>query len=68
MSSLWEKLGFLLDTKFAMNLLSRDVDIPDDVDNVTAMVLREIIFLFGTLRSGHQEINLGEEQFGLEEV
>ena len=53
MSSLWEKLGFLLDTKFAMNLLSRDVDIPDDVDNVTAMVLREIICLFGTPRCGH---------------
>ncbi len=63
MSSLWKKLGFLLDTEFATNLLSGSVDIPDDVDNVTAMVLREIICLFGTRRSGHQEINLGEEQF-----
>ncbi len=63
MSSLWEKLGFLLDTKFATNLLSRSVDIPDNLDNVMVMVLREIICLFGTLRSGHQEINLGEEQF-----
>jgi hypothetical protein len=62
MSSLQEKLEFLLDTKFATNFLSRDVDIPDDVDNVTAMVLREITPLFGTLRSSHQEINLGEEQ------
>ncbi len=42
-SSLQEKLGFLSDTKFATNLLSRDIDIPDVVDNVMAMVLREII-------------------------
>ncbi len=62
MSSLREKLGFLLFTKFATNLLSRDADIPDGVvDKVTAMVLREIILLYGTLRSGHQEINLGEK-------
>jgi hypothetical protein len=63
MSSFQEKLGFLLDTEFATKLLSRSIDIPDDVDNVTAMVLREIIRLFGTLKSGHQEVNLGEEQF-----
>jgi hypothetical protein len=65
MLSLREKLRFLSDSKLT-NLLSRDVDIPDNVDNidnVTAMVLREIIRLFGTLRSGHQEINVGEEQF-----
>ncbi len=49
--------------KFATNLLSGDVDIPDNIDNVTAMVLREIIHLFDTLRSAHQEINLGDKQF-----
>jgi hypothetical protein len=43
---LWEKLGFLSDTKFANNLLSGDVDIIDDVNNVTAMILREICRLF----------------------
>jgi hypothetical protein len=63
MSSLQEKLGFLPDTEFATNLLSGSVDIPDNVDNMTVMVLMEIICLFGTLRSGHQEIDLGEEQF-----
>ncbi len=63
MSSLWEKLGFLSDTKFTTNLLSGSVDIPEDEDDVTELVLREIICLFSTLRSGNQEINLGEEQF-----
>ena len=50
MSSLREKLGFLLDTEFANNLLSGKVDIPDDVDDVTAMILREICRLFQTLQ------------------
>jgi hypothetical protein len=63
MSLLQEKYGFLSDTKFATNLLSGKVEIPDDVDNVTAMILREIICLFQTLHSEHQEITLGEEQF-----
>jgi hypothetical protein len=63
MSSLQEKLGFLSDTKFATNLLSGDVEILDNVDNVTAMILREIICLFQTLHSEHQEITLGEEKF-----
>jgi hypothetical protein len=57
MFSLREKLGFLSDTKFAMNLLSGNVDILDKVDKVIAMVLREIIYLFGTIRSSHKEIN-----------
>jgi hypothetical protein len=63
MPFLWEKLGFLSDTKFTTNLLSGSVDIPEDEDDVTELVLREIICLFSTLRSGNQEINLGEEQF-----
>ncbi len=63
LSSLGEKLGFLSDTKFATNLLSGEVEIPDDIDNVTTMILREIIRLFQTLHSEHQEITLGEEQF-----
>jgi hypothetical protein len=66
MSSLREKLGFLSDTEFATNLLSGDIEISDDVDNVTAIVLTEIFCLFSTLRSDHQEINLG--QILLEEV
>jgi hypothetical protein len=53
MSSLREKLGFLSDIKFATNLLSGNVKIPDDVDNVTAMILREMIHLFQTLHSEH---------------
>ncbi len=63
MSFLQEKQGFLLDTKFATNLFNGDVDIPDNVDNMTAMVLREIIYLFSTLRSDHQEINFDDKQF-----
>jgi hypothetical protein len=63
MSSLREKLGFLSDTEFANNLLSGNVDIPDDVDNVTAMILREICHLFQTLQSNQREITLDEEQF-----
>jgi hypothetical protein len=63
MSSLREKLGFLLDTKFVNNLLSGKVDIPDDVDNVTAIILREICRLFQTLQSDQSEITLGKEQF-----
>jgi hypothetical protein len=63
MSLLREKLGFLSDTKFATNLLSGKVEIPDNIDNVTTMILRDIIRLFQTLHSEHQEITLGEEQF-----
>jgi hypothetical protein len=58
---LQEKLGFLSDTKFAMNLLSGDIEISDNVDDVTAMILKEMICLFQTLHSEHQEITLGEE-------
>jgi hypothetical protein len=46
MSLIREKLGFLSDTKFTNNLLSGEVDIPDDVNDVTAMILREIYRLF----------------------
>ncbi len=60
---LWEKLGFLSDTKFANNLLSGDVDMLDDVEDVAAMILREICHLFHTLQSDQREITLGKEQF-----
>ncbi len=62
-SSLREKLGFLSDTEFANNLLRGNVEIPDDVDNVTAMILREICRLFQTLQSDQSEITLGKDQF-----
>ncbi len=57
------KLGFLLDTEFANNLLRGNVEIPDNVDDVTAMILREICHLFQTLQSDQSEITLGEDQF-----
>ncbi len=63
MSSLREKLGFLSDTEFANNLLSGKVDISDDVNDVTAMILREICRLFQTQQSNQSEITLGKEQF-----
>jgi hypothetical protein len=63
MSLLWEKLGFLSDTNFATNLLHSNVHIPDDVDNVTMMVIEEIIRLFKTLQEDHAEMTLGESKF-----
>ncbi len=63
MSSLHEKLGFLSDTNFAISLLQGDVHIPDDVDNVTTMVIEEIIQLFQTFQEDHAEVNLGESKF-----
>ncbi len=39
------------------------MDILDDVNDVTAMILREICRLFQTLQSNQREITLGEEQF-----
>jgi hypothetical protein len=62
-SSLREKLGFLSDTEFANNLLRGNVEIPDNIDDVTAMILREICRLFQTLQSDQSEITLGEDQF-----
>jgi hypothetical protein len=63
MSSLQEKLGFLSDTNFATSLLHGNVHIPDDVDNVTTMVIEEIIRLFKTLQEDHAEMTLGESKF-----
>ncbi len=62
MSLLHEKLGFLSDTDFAISLLQGDVYIPDDIDNVTTMVIEEIIRLFQMFQEDHAEINLGESE------
>ncbi len=62
-SSLQEKLGFLSDTEFANNLLRGNVEIPDNVDDVTAMILREICRLFQTLQTNQRKITLGKDQF-----
>jgi hypothetical protein len=63
MSSLQEKLGFLSDTNFATSLLHGNVHIPNDMDNATRMVIKEIIRLFQTLQTDHAEITLGESEF-----
>jgi hypothetical protein len=63
MSLLCKKLGFLSDTNFAISLLQGDVHIPDDVDDITTMVIEEIIRLFQTFQVDHAEINLGESEF-----
>jgi hypothetical protein len=63
MSLLHEKLGFLSDTDFAISLLHGDVHIPDDIDNVTTMVIEKIIRLFRTFQEDHAEITLGESEF-----
>jgi hypothetical protein len=63
MSLLKEKLGFLSNTNFATSLPHGNVHIPDDVDNVTTMVIEEIIRLFKTLQEDHAEMTLGESEF-----
>jgi hypothetical protein len=63
MSSLRYQLGFLSDTDFATSLIAGEVHIPWDVDNVTAMILREVIRLFQLLKEGHSVVTWGDEQF-----
>jgi hypothetical protein len=63
MSSLRSRLGFLSDTDFATSLLTGEVHIPLDVDNVTAMILGEVIRLFQLLQEGHSVVSLGDKQF-----
>jgi len=63
MSSLRTRLGFLSDTDFANSLLTGDVHIPWDVDDVTATVLEEVIRLFGLLREGHGVVEITADHF-----
>ena len=63
MSSLRTRLGFLSDTDFANNLLTGNVHIPWDVDDVTATVLEEIIRLFVLLREGHGVVDITADHF-----
>ncbi len=63
MTSLWDHLGFLSDTEFAMQMLRGEVHIPPDDNATTTLVLEKIICLFNTLHKGHTEIMLGEEEF-----
>jgi hypothetical protein len=63
MSSLRSHLGFLSDTDFANSLLAGDIHIPWDVDDVTATILNEVIWLFDLLREGHGKIDLTADQF-----
>ncbi len=63
MSSLRSRLGFLSDINFAASLLAGEVHITWDVDNVTAMILREVNRLFQLLQEGHSVVTLGDKQF-----
>jgi len=63
MSSLRTRLGFLSDTDFANSLLTGDVHIPWDVDDVTATVVEEVIRLFGLLREGHGVVEITADHF-----
>jgi hypothetical protein len=63
MSSLRSRLGFLSNTDFATSLLAGEVHIPWDINNVTAMILGEVICLFQLLQEGHSLVTLGDEQF-----
>jgi hypothetical protein len=63
MSSLRTRLSFLSDTDFANNLLTGDVPIPWDVDDVAATILEEIIRLFGLLREGNGVVDITADHF-----
>ena len=64
MSSLRSWLSFLSDTDFAASLLVGEVHIPWDVEDVTAMILREVICsFFKLLQEGHSVVTLGDKQF-----
>ncbi len=63
MTSLRDRLGFLSDTKFAMQMLRGELHIPPDVEATTTLVLEEIVCLVGTLQDGHTEIALVAEDF-----
>ena len=63
MTSLQEKLGFLSDTDFAVQMLRGEVHIPPDVDAPTTLVLEEIRRLFCTLQDSHSNITIGAEEF-----
>jgi hypothetical protein len=54
-SSLAKKLGYLSDTDIARQILDGTYDIPDDVDDATALVLEEIARIGLTLQSGEGE-------------
>jgi hypothetical protein len=63
MTSLRDRLGFLSNTEFAMQMLCNKVHIPSDVDTTTTLVLEEIMQVFDTLQDGHIKITLGAEDF-----
>ncbi len=63
MSSLRERLGFLSNTEFAMNMLRGEVHIPADVDNTTTIMIKEIMCLFQALHKGHIKVSLGVDEF-----
>jgi hypothetical protein len=63
MSSLRSRLGFLSNSDFAASLLAGEVHIPWEVDDVTAMILGEIVCLFQLLQEGHSVVTLDDKQF-----
>ncbi len=63
MTSLQERLGFLLDMDFAMSMLWGEVHIPTNVDNTTTIVIEEIIWLFQAFHEGHAKVSLGTDEF-----
>jgi hypothetical protein len=60
MTSLPDRLRFLSDREFAVQMLCGEVHSPLDV-NATTFILEEIIHLFNMLHKGHTEITLGEK-------
>ncbi len=54
-SSLRYSVGFLADTQFALEMVSRKVAIPGDVDNITKLVIEEMQRLWDT--NGQEQFN-----------
>jgi hypothetical protein len=63
MSSLRSWLSFLSNTDFATSLLAGEVHIPWYVNDVTAMILGDVIRHFQLLQEGHSIVTLGDKQF-----
>ena len=62
-TTLVEKLGYLLDAKVAEELITGRMDVPDDVDNVTALILDKISQLGMNFVSGDGGITVTPDDF-----
>jgi len=62
-TKLLEQLGYLADTDIAQQLIEGKFDIPDDVDDATALILEEISSIGVKLTNGEISITITAEEF-----